>query len=120
MEAIGAYWVIFWPYALYIAVMLMFCVRETMNRLVLPAMKQPTFGFTANVLDALGAVLIVIGTIGLFHAQLSWSDVHDHLMSLAFLTFLTFGIVGAIVVIGIGMTTRVCLRVSLIFLRRHA
>jgi len=41
------------------------------------------------------------------------------LMSLAFLTFLTFGIVGAIVVIGIGMTTRVCLPVSLIFLRRH-
>ena len=80
----AVFMMIFWPYTLYIAITLMFCVFETMKRLVLPAMTQPTFGIIANIMDALGAAVVVIGTIGLLKAQFSWGDVLEHLKLLAY------------------------------------
>lgn len=105
-------------YVLLIAVMLIFCVAATLKRLVLPAFKQPVFSPKANLLDVLGAIVLVGGLFDLLDAYFSSGGILALLERLALYTFSSLGLIGIIVVILFGLAARFALRIALIVMRR--
>lgn len=84
----------------------------------MPALTQPVFSPTANLLDVLGAIVFVGGLFDLLDAYFSSGGILALLESLFLYTVSSLGIIGIIIVILFGLAARFVLRVARIVMRR--